>query len=204
MFNKLLLSTILMGITMTPSLSNAQSEKSPWQVRGRIINVMPQESSTVNIGGEAKVSDRLAPEVDISYFINDNVAFELIAATTKHNLKHSSGAALGSTYVLPPTLTAQYHFTPDKQFSPYVGAGLNYSMFYKEDTAAGFSDLEVEGGIGYALQAGFDYWVDDHWGANLDVKKLFLNIDTKLNNGGVTADVDLDPLIVGAGVSYRF
>jgi len=51
---------------------------------------------------------------------------------------------------------------------------------------------------------GTDYWINDNWGVNLDVKKLFLNIDGKLNDGAVTADIDLDPWIIGAGVSYRF
>ena len=104
----------------------------------------------------------------------------------------------------PPTLTMQYHFTPDSSFSPYLGAGLNYSMFYNENAATGFSNLDVKGGVGYALQAGADYWINENWGLNLDVKKIYLNIDAKLNDGAVRADVDLDPWVVGAGVSYRF
>ncbi len=198
----LLLTTMLSSLSIV-NIAEAQ-EQSPWQVRGRIINVMPQEDSSVNIGGDINVGNRIAPEVDISYFVNDNVAFELIAATTKHNLSHSDVGALGSTYVLPPTLTAQYHFSPDKTFSPYLGAGLNYSVFYNEKNANGITDLKVDGGVGYALQAGFDYWFDDHWGANVDIKKLFLNIDASLIGGTVTADIDLDPVIVGTGVSYRF
>ena len=205
MFKKLFLTTVLVGMTVS-SGAFAADAKSPWQVRGRIIDVVPHEDSTVSIGGEVHVGDRVAPEVDVTYFFTPNISAELIAATTKHNLSHSAAGALGSTWVLPPTITAQYHFTPDAKFSPYVGAGLNYSMFYNEKGAAGITDLKVDGGIGYALQAGFDYWFDDHWGANVDVKKLFLNIDAKLNAGGtpVTADIDLDPTILGAGVSYRF
>ncbi|MBP7763462.1 MAG: OmpW family protein, partial [Alphaproteobacteria bacterium] len=38
----------------------------------------------------------------------------------------------------------------------------------------------------------------------LDVKKLWLDVDASLNNGAIQADVDMDPWIVGAGVSYRF
>ena len=201
---KLLLSTFLVGMALTSVAHADGTRQNPWQIRGRIIDVIPQEDSSTSIGGDVEVSTRVDPELDISYFFTDNIAAELILATTKHNMKHSSGADLGSAYILPPTLTVQYHFTPDQKFSPYVGAGLNYSMFYGEDTAAGFNDLDVDGGVGYALQAGFDYWIDDHWGANLDVKKIFLNVDAELNNGAVTADVDLDPVIVGAGVSYRF
>ncbi len=89
-------------------------------------------------------------------------------------------------------------------FSPYVGAGINYSYFYGEESGAGFTDLDVEGGVGVALQVGSDIWINENWGLNFDVKKLFLNVDGTLNNGGVRADIDLDPWIVGAGVSFRF
>ena len=92
----------------------------------------------------------------------------------------------------------------DQKFSPYVGAGVNYSMFYGEDAKAPFTDLEIEGGFGAAAQAGVDYWVSNNWGLNLDVKKIWLNVDAKLNNGAIRADIDLDPWVVGAGVSYRF
>ncbi|MCB1839495.1 MAG: OmpW family protein [Rhodospirillales bacterium] len=178
--------------------------KERFQVRVRAIDVIPDVNSSVNIGGEVDADYAVVPEVDLSYFFTENIAAELIAATSKHDLNYTGDVSLGDAWVLPPTLMLQYHFTPDNQFSPYVGAGLNYSIFYAEDAASGFTDLEVDNGVGYGLQAGADFWVNDHWGVNLDVKKLWLNVDAKLNNGAIRADVDMDPWIVGAGVSYRF
>lgn len=178
--------------------------KERFQVRLRAVGVVPQEDSTVNIGGEVQVGNALVPEVDLTYFLTNHVAAELIAATAQHKLSHTGGSDLGTTWILPPTLTLQYHFTPDKTFSPYIGAGLNYSIFYAEDAAVGFTDLKVDNGVGYALQAGADYWLNDHWGLNFDVKKIFLNMDASLSNGAVQADIDLDPWLIGAGVSYRF
>lgn len=179
-----------------------------FQIRGRIIDVIPDESSSVSVGGNAKVGDGLSPEVDLSYYFTDYISAEIIAGTTQHSLSHSAAGDLGRTWVLPPTLTVQYHPLPHNDFSPYVGAGLNYSIFYGENSANGngVTGLDLDGGIGYALQAGADYWIDENWGVNVDVKKLFLNVDAKMNVGGapVTADVDLDPWVVGAGVSYRF
>lgn len=175
-----------------------------WQVRVRGIGVLPDDESTVNIGGETDVGDAFVPEVDFSYFFTKNIAAELILATAQHEVNYTGNVNLGEAWILPPTLTAQYHFAPDQAFSPYVGAGINYSMFYSEDPGTGFTDLNIDGGFGYAAQAGFDYWVDDHWGLNLDVKKVWLNIDAQLNNNTIRADIDLDPWIVGAGVSYRF
>ena len=107
--------------------------------------------------------------------------------------------------ILPPTLTLQYHPLRDESnFSPYIGAGINYSYFYDEQAGTGFTDLDIDGGFGYALQGGFDYWLDEHWGINMDVKKIFLDIDVSLNNGAIRLDTDLDPWVFGAGVSYRF
>lgn len=183
-------------------------DASRFQIRGRVIGVLPDESSSVSVGGDVNAGDAIAPEVDFSYFFSDYFSAELIAGTTQHSLSHNAAGDLGSTWILPPTLTVQYHPMPDNAFSPYVGAGLNYSMFYGEKSANGnaISDLDVDGGVGYALQAGFDYWIDEHWGVNLDVKKLFLNVDADVNVGGaaVSADIDLDPWIIGTGISYRF
>ncbi|MCM2344665.1 MAG: outer membrane beta-barrel protein [Alphaproteobacteria bacterium] len=184
--------------------TNSVWDKENWQFRLRAIGVLPDEDSTVNIGGEASVGDAFVPEFDISYFFTKNIAAELILATAQHQVNYTGDVNLGDTMILPPTLALQYHFTPESRFSPYVGAGLNYSIFYGEDSGTGFTDLDVDGGLGYALQAGFDYWLTDNWGVNVDVKKIYLNIDAELNGGTIRADVDLDPWIVGTGVSYRF
>lgn len=177
--------------------------KERFQVRLRAIDVVPEESSSVNIGGKIHADNAVVPEVDLTYFFTQNIAAELIAATSKHDLKYNT-TDLGHAWVLPPTVTLQYHFTPDNALSPYIGAGLNYSVFYGEDAATGFSNLKVDNGVGVALQAGADYWVNKNWGFNVDVKKLWLNVDAQVNNGAVTADIDMDPWIIGAGVSYRF
>lgn len=182
--------------------------KERFQVRVRALGVVPDENSSVKAGGvplagDIKVSNALVPEVDLTYFFTDKIGAELIAGTARHEMNFN-GANLGEAWILPPTLTVQYHFARDKVFSPYVGAGINYSFFYAEDAGTGFNDLNVGNGVGPALQAGFDYWLDDHWGLNLDVKKIWLNVDASLNNGTIKADVDLDPWLVGAGISYKF
>jgi outer membrane protein len=93
---------------------------------------------------------------------------------------------------------------PKERLSPYVGAGLNYTIFYNEDAGSSITSIDYENSLGYALQAGVDYALDDNWSLNLDVKKLWLDTDVKINGGAVTANVNLDPWIVGVGVGYRF
>lgn len=110
---------------------------------------------------------------------------------------------LGSVWVLPPTLTAQYHFNNETSFVPYVGAGVNYTIFYNDDPGA-VSTIKYRNAIGYAFQTGVDYKIDQHWMLNVDVKKIMLNTDAEVNGGAVKADVDLDPWVIGFGVGYRF
>lgn len=175
-----------------------------WQIRLRAIDVVPDEDSTTSNGGVISADSDMVPELDITYFFTDNVSAELILATSKHDMSEvTPNINLGDVWILPPTLTAQYHFNNETGFVPYVGAGINYSFFYNEDPGA-VASVEYEDGFGYALQAGVDYMLDEHWMINADVKKIFLNTDVSVNSGAVTADVDLDPWVLGFGVGYRF
>lgn len=206
--------TLLTGISLAAlapqsvarDLGDGWLAKERFQIRARGIGVLPDEDASVNIGGDIDIGDALVPEVDLTYFITKNIAVEAIAATAQHSITYADDIDVGDTWILPPTVTLQYHFTPDSTVSPYIGAGVNYSYFYGEKEGTGFDDLEVDGGFGWALQAGTDIWINENWGLNLDVKKVFLNIDAKTSLGAtkVRSDIDLDPWIVGAGVSYRF
>lgn len=182
-------------------------DKSPWLVRGRLINVSPSESSTVSIGGEVTAKDDVVPELDITYFWTDHVATELILATSKHGIG-AVGTALGDldlghVWALPPTLLAQYHFNPHGQIRPYLGAGINYTMFYNSKSGD-VDSISYSNSFGFAFQGGVDIGIDDNWAVNLDVKKIYINTDATINGGAVTADVDLDPWVFGAGLAYRF
>ena len=147
------------------------------------------------------------PELDFSYFFTDNVSAELIAGVTPHDINAKGTAIgnvdLGDVWLLPPTVTLQYHFAPEGKVNPYLGAGLGYIWYFDENPGAA-TDISYDSGIAYALQAGVDVPIDEHWMFNVDVKKLWHNVDAKVNGGAVTADVDLDPLLVGVGFGYRF
>jgi len=180
-------------------------------VRARAIGVLPETtSSTISaIGGHVGATDTFEPELDGSYFFTDNIAVEAIAAVTRHRITAHGTAAgdvdVGKVTLLPPTITAQWHFLPHEAFDPYVGAGVNYTWFF--DTSVPHTvvkQVSYDDGFGAALQAGVDYHLTGRWYANLDVKQVFLNTTAKINGGAVRAKVDLDPTMVGAGIGYRF
>lgn len=201
------LGVMMAGMAAAPAQAEFQGKSAgDFMVRARAIGVIPDESATVTVlGGDVDVSNEWVPEIDFSYFLTDNIALELIAATTNHDVTHSSGLSLGEVNLLPPTLTLQYHLMPKERLSPYVGAGVNYTIFYNEDAPGGaVTGIDYDNAFGFALQAGVDYAVADNWYLNVDVKKIFLSTDVSINGGAITADVDLDPWVVGFGVGYRF
>jgi outer membrane protein len=186
---------------------------SPWMIRGRALVVMPQEKASLNIGGVAapladvNISTSVVPELDISYFFTPNFAVELILGVTPHNVKGANalaGARIGSAWLLPPTLTFQYHFTGLGNIKPYIGAGVNYTVFFNEKAKGGFTSFDLKDTFGLALQAGVDIMLTKNWGINFDVKKIFLEPKVKVNNGLVTGKVKIDPWLFGTGVTYKF
>lgn len=186
---------------------------SPWLVRVRALGVLPDPGARLSAAGtpvagaSVAITDAVVPELDISYFFTRNVAAELILGVTRHGIQGAgtlAGARIGSTWILPPTLTLQYHFDGFGPLKPYVGAGVNYSIFFGEQERGGFTGFRLTNSVAPALQAGFDYMLDEHWGVNVDVKKLFLDTKVKLNAGTIRGRVDIDPWIVGAGITYRF
>ncbi len=185
--------------------------QSPWQIRLRGFGVLTEDDGYVGgvNGSDLSYSDTVIPELDISYYFTDNIAAELILGTTYANVNGEGSIAglgrVGKTWLLPPTLTLQYHFTDFGRFKPYVGAGATYAIFYNQDGDAA-SDLDIENSFGAALQVGFDYMVDDHWGWNVDVKKIFLEPDFDVTVGGskLSGKAKLNPWLIGTGVTYRF
>ena len=182
-------------------------------LRARVLDVAPDVGSSVSVvQGDVHASNNVVPEVDVSYFFTPNLSAELIAAVTYHTVKDVNSAAgnlpLGSVRLLPPTLTAQWHFLPQATINPYVGAGINYTFFYgvHGSSLPIIYSTHYSDNVGAALQAGADIHLTGNWYANIDVKKLFLHTDVTLGTavGQVKAKVDLDPWLVGAGIAYKF
>lgn len=188
----------------------APVEFNPWMLRVRAIGVLPNSSAKFNVPGSAHVSDRVVPELDISYFFTPNLAVETICCFSKHRISGRgalAGVAVGDTWVLPATVMAQYHFTNFGSFKPYVGAGVNYSIYFKEDAAGGaVTKLRLKNSVGPAAQVGFDYMIDEHWGLNVDLKYIRMKpkIDLVAGGANVSGHAKIDPIIVGAGITYKF
>lgn len=136
----------------------------------------------------------------------------LLATPFEHDIGLNTVGVLGSTKHLPPTLTANYYFADSAAvFQPYVGAGLNYTLFFDEEFTstnkqAGFTDLSLDNSLGLSAQAGFDYMLDADWHINASVRWMDIDTDAEfsLNNDKGSVAVDTDPFVYTLPVGYRF
>jgi len=173
-------------------------------VRARAVHIDSADKDSTGLGLSLK--NKTIPEVDVTYFFTPNLAAELILTyPQKHDLR-SSGDKIGSLKHLPPTLLAQYHFDVGG-FKPYVGAGINFTKFssVKFNSAVREQlDPSIDSNSwGGALQVGFDVPLSDNLYLNFDVKKVFMKTDV-FSAGTKVGEFKVNPVLVGAGVGWRF
>jgi outer membrane protein len=200
-------------------------EAGDWLIRGRVINVSPNDHSgllsagtplAAIAGSGVTVNSDTVPELDITYMISPNWGVELILGYSEHDVDASGTVktALGQVIdakALPPTLTLQYHFMPNSNIRPYVGAGVNYTYFFDEEVTGVLdipgAKIDMDDSWGLAVQAGVDIALNDDWFVNLDVKYIEMDTTAKFKGtlvGRAEIDVDVDPVVWGIGIGRRF
>lgn len=189
-------------------------------VRAGAVRIQPTGSDNHLNGSNIKIDNKQTGSAfTIGYRFTDKLGVELLGAP--ESFKHDvmiNGQKSASAHLLPPTLTAQYYPLggTNSQVQPYVGAGVNYTRFtnthlYDENgkTLDEETRLVMNHTWGYAVQAGVDFNISEHWGANLGV--WYMDIDAKSHledkNGktiGSETTLHVDPIVTMAGITYRF
>ncbi|WP_026376015.1 OmpW/AlkL family protein [Aestuariibacter salexigens] len=209
-------------------------EKGDIVFRAGLTSVAPDDSSSnIFVGGASSgadlgfgvnVDNNTQLGLNLAYFFDDQWNVELLAATPfKHDVNVNANplglGKLGEVTHLPPTVTVNYYFNdPAVPFQPYVGAGVNYTLFFDEEftsgnASLGFSDLDLDASLGYALQAGFDLLFANDWVLNASVRYIDISTDAffTLDNAGLgfsnasgSVSVDVDPYVYTVSVGYKF
>ncbi len=224
--------SLLLAASTAPALAN-------WSVNVGAIGVAPQDSSThLNVvesvanlptkSTEVAVNSNTQLGITLDYQLNKNWTLELIAATPfSHDVKVKGsaidGLSLGSTKHLPPTLLAQYHLDlGDSRFDPFVGLGLNYTNFFKEEVSGELVntlqalsvtdandkvELKLKDSWGLAMQAGVNIKLADSWSAHLMLSKMDIDTEGRVLVNDTTiqsVDVSIDPYVWMIGARYSF
>ncbi len=180
-------------------------------------SVVPNDSSDKILGSqeELKVDSNTQLGLTFGYMFTDNISLELLAATPFSHDISTDLLGLGDiadTKHLPPTLMVQYYFgEPQSKFRPYVGAGLNYTIFFDEGfnnkaKNVGLTDLKLDDSFGLAANVGVDYTINDQW--FLNASAWYANIETeatyKFGGAKQKTDVKINPWVFMISGGYKF
>lgn len=185
----------------------AQADDGAWRFTVGAHNVNPKSDNGSLAAGalDVEVGDNWRPSITLEYFLNDNLGIEVLAALPfKHEVK-LNGAYAGEIKHLPPTVSLQYHFAPDAKISPYVGAGVNFTWIYSEDSAGPIAgtELKLKNSWGLAAHAGVDFKLENDWFVGVDARWMDIDSDVSVNTVQV-GTVNVDPLVYGFYVGKRF
>jgi outer membrane protein len=191
-------------------------------VRGGLTAVNPDSNNAsvmldgADSGLTVSVDNNTQLGLNLVYFYDNNWAVEVLAATPfTHDVKLYDGTTetkLAEVTHLPPTVSALYYFDTNSAFKPYVGLGLNYTVFFNEKFTstykdAGFSDLNLDGSFGYSVQLGADYELKDGWSINASARYIDISSDASFKVAGTvngSATVDVNPMVYSLMVGYKF
>ena len=100
----------------------------------------------------------------------------------------------------------QYYFgTSESELRPYVGAGINYTIFFDEKIDVAGTTLSLDDSLGLAANIGLDYMINDDWFVNGSIWYADIGTTAKIR-GGIDAnvDVDIDPWVFMISGGYKF
>ncbi|OIQ34535.1 MAG: hypothetical protein BM559_05910 [Roseobacter sp. MedPE-SWchi] len=185
-------------VLAVPAFAQSQGD---WTFGVGVINVNPKSDNGTLAGGATTLTDDTQISLTVEYFIRDNIGIELLAATPFEHDINIAGVGAATAKQLPPTLSINYHFPTNGKIKPFVGAGINYTTFFEEETALGV--LELKDSWGFALQAGADWKVSDKGALRLNVRYMDIDSDAYLGGASI-GTAEIDPVTIGVSYVHRF
>lgn len=182
-------------------------------------NVAPDSSSDSALGDIAEVDDATSVGFSGTWILNPSLGLEVLAALPfTHDIQGTgalAGVTIGSTRHLPPTVSLQWYPPAVGKLQPYLGVGVNYTMFFNEKTtddlttalAATRTDIALDDSFGLALQVGADYALGERWLLNAAIWNIDIETEADVSANGASAaivDVTIDPWVYMIGAGYRF
>ncbi len=191
--------SVIFCLLLSPGLVLA--EAGDWLVRVGAHTVDPKSDNSDIV----EVDAGTMATFNVTYFVNTHWAVELLAALPfEHDVNLVNGPEVAQVKHLPPTLSAQYHFRPGHSLRPYLGVGVNYTLFFQEDTRGPLDGtrLELEDSVGLAAQIGVDLDISDKWFVNAEVRWIDIGPKAKVD-GTSLGRVEIDPFVYGINLGFR-
>ncbi|MEZ5462944.1 OmpW family protein [Dokdonella sp.] len=203
----LALALLVSGLPLAHAEQPVDWQAGDWQMKFGLGIVDPTSGngSLANGALSTDVGSGVSPTITVEYRVTQNFGIELLAALPFSHDVDLNGVEALSTKQLPPTLSAQWHFPTASRLDPFIGIGINFTRFFSIEEKGPLEGTSVDLGDswGPALHVGVDYAFNDHWSMTGDIRWIGISSDVKVDGVDV-GTVDIDPLVYGLAVGYRF
>lgn len=192
------------------------------RVHGLLSHATQKGLTTKNQVSNAKkvghfIENGYGGDVATTIFFSDNIASELSLGFDVLKTKYASIRDVGSNYgvnnknlgkkkdvfMIPVTLTGQYHIAPFGGIRPYVGLGYHGAYMFSKCKL-----FDIKNGHGAVMQVGVDFVAKDDTMINFDIRQYFLNTKVAYKESfispAVTSKVKINPLIISLGIGFKF
>jgi outer membrane protein len=218
--SKKLIAAAVMAVSTAPLFAQ---QAGTWSLSAGVTRITPSVDSgsltgsipnaRVDVGNDSRLTGA------VNYMVTDHVNLHLpLGLGFRHDVIGAGVLAgvgkVAETRALPVTLIGQYRFfESNARFRPYLGAGLSYVRFYKEQGSALLTALTNPGGpptgvsfkskLAPSFQVGGVYNLNEKWFVEGSYTKTLLKTRGTLSTGQ-TIDVGLDPNCFTVQLGYKF
>lgn len=206
--------TLKLGLVHIDPGSSASAVSGPFTpVNALSLEVLKE--STLFFSASREINDRWDVELALGLPPTHDVAVVVLNPMAVPGSVAAQNGAIGARVrQVAPTLFMNYKFgEPSSQFRPFVGVGVNYTVFDKADSTAvnnaingGATSLKLDDSIGLALQLGATVKLGGPWSVTGAWSTAHVKTKLTTNTLGIerTVDIKFRPSVLTVAVGYSF
>jgi outer membrane protein W len=199
-----LASAALLLVLASLPLAAQSNDLGLWAAAGQV-------GDTTSEGVTIDFDDARGFGASLNHFWSDHLSTELGAMALRSDdggisIDGQRLLSTGELKLIPITAAVQWHFNRHARFDPYVGAGVAYvltdDLQSSELDAVDIGTVEIDDGIGWVVGAGGTFALSSRFGVAVDAKYIRFRPDS--GPPGDSIPLDLDPLVISAGIRLRW
>jgi outer membrane protein len=193
-------------------------EKGDWIIRAGVTYIDPKSDNgtlvvdPLDFEGTIRVDSATMLTFDGTYMFSDNFGLEVLAALPfKHDISVDGLGEVASVKHLPPTVSGVWNFNPSGTWQPYVGLGVNWTIFFDESEKGFLEDndasLKLSNSLGFAAVFGLDVMLTERMFLNGNIRYMDIESDAKITIPGETdlvvkTTAKIDPWIYAINIGW--
>ena len=198
----IVLALAIVAVLALPRTAAAADEKNMF---GVFVGYIEPTGDYTDGGFKIELDSTVGYGLAYQYRPNDLFSFGADFLMATHDVKASMGGSsetVGDVSLMAFLFDGNFHILKDaKTLDFYLGPTLGYAMWgdWKID---GEGNIKTKDTFAYGVNFGLDVPFADTWAFNAGLRYLFLS--TESDESGDNIEIDVNPWMLTAGVSYKF